>query len=319
MSFFSIYILLVTAFTFHVTDGGQICGICSHIPDPSNCDKVGECGDHEECVVQRYLSSAGFQYYDVGCYSSVSCQTLKGKREDLLAHSPSLRSSDIHLCSSCCNDTKLCNVINGHCNSQALDLTGRIICYSCDYMTSPGQCDKVTSCSSDEQCYIEERKNGLSGTLLWTSRCGNGPSTCQSPNISLPTVGKKRSSATCSECCSYNLCNNQCPIPPPPTTPIPTTTAAPLTKPIIVFVTNVHGIQTGSYVHITCRANGNPTPSIAWTFQTTSNTLPTNIYSGNNGADLFIDSVTEQNYGHYRCTARNSQGEAIETVNIREH
>ncbi|XP_021366366.1 neurotrimin-like [Mizuhopecten yessoensis] len=92
-----------------------------------------------------------------------------------------------------------------------------------------------------------------------------------------------------------------------------------MSKPVIVFATRLHDVNKGSYIHLTCRATGNPTPSITWSFFAIGEKMPTNIRLTNNGADIHIDSVTDMNYGHYACKAHNSQGDDIRYIDIFEH
>lgn len=293
-----------------------MCGICSFITDPTDCDRVTECGQHEVCYVEKYASSGGHLLYDVGCKSSHECKSIVEKRREEIDDSP--MSGDFQMCSSCCNDTKLCNVIGGHCGSQALDMSDRVLCYHCNHLRSPDQCETVRACPIYEQCYIEQSEGGVSGSLLWTSRCGHESANCRSPGIPIDSVvGKKRSSEFCAACCSEDLCNNNCTLATGNGLTTPTIATGPLSIPVITFVTRLYDVQIGSYIHLTCRAHGNPTPKVSWSFS--APVKPENIRTENNGADIYIDGVTEENYGHYACNAMNSQGQDNRFVDILEH
>ncbi|XP_021366359.1 uncharacterized protein LOC110458780 [Mizuhopecten yessoensis] len=115
------YILLAVAFTFifHMTEGGQLCGLCTHMVDPRDCDVVGECGNHEECSISQYVSPTGHILYDIGCESSLACRSSTARRNsDVSRTSRLIGAGNVVICSTCCNDTQTCNVIDGHCNSQ---------------------------------------------------------------------------------------------------------------------------------------------------------------------------------------------------------
>ncbi|OWF36606.1 uncharacterized protein LOC110441444 [Mizuhopecten yessoensis] len=372
--FISRITLCCFAVLFGLTDAGQICGSCSLIVEPRDCDVVTECGDHEECLVVQYLTPAGLKRYDIGCESSFRCYGM-GKRSDnsTLDLSGEKKSLDnkIPLCKTCCNSTKMCNTIDGLCNSKPLMTYGALICYNCEQMEQPDRCDRIKLCGIDNQCYIGRKQNDLSGLLLWESRCGENATECKTitANNALAIIGKKRQIGNlCTSCCANDrLCNNQCGAhthvqpqtqqptqkpttqrpthaPTHPTTPRPThepthkphttthrpttpsthttratTTPTPLSKPVITFVTRLHDVKKGSYVHLTCRATGNPTPSIAWNFFALGDVTPTNVRVANNGADIYIDSVTDMNYGHYACKAHNSEGDDTRYIDILEH
>ncbi|XP_033726134.1 uncharacterized protein LOC117315840 [Pecten maximus] len=206
------------AVIFGLTDAGQICGSCSLTVEPRDCNVVTECGDHEECLVHEYLTPAGLKRYDIGCESSFRCHGL-GKRseESTLDLSGEKKSLDnrITLCKTCCNSTKMCNTIDGLCNSQRLNTYGALICYNCEQMEQPDRCDRIKLCGIDNQCYIGKKQNDLSGHWLWESRCGENSTECKTlaaTNALLaPIVGKRQSGNLCASCCATDrLCNSQC-------------------------------------------------------------------------------------------------------------
>ncbi|XP_033725606.1 neuronal growth regulator 1-like [Pecten maximus] len=186
-------------------------------------------------------------------------------------------------------------------------------------MHSPDQCDRVRTCPIHEQCFIGRRASGLSGSVLWTSRCGHGSEDCKATGISIDgVVGRKRSSVICSTCCSSNLCNNNCSIASPTTTSAPATTKVPVSKPVITYVSRSHAVMLGAQLHLTCRATGNPPPSISWNFFVPTDKFPNNFMVRNGGADVYIVGVTPENYGNYSCNASNSAGIDIRYVDISE-
>ncbi|XP_069102513.1 limbic system-associated membrane protein-like [Argopecten irradians] len=320
MSLGTRFLVIALTSLLHMTNGGQLCGICSQVADPRDCDSVGECADDQVCYVRQYATLTGHTYYDIGCHSVHGCYGYTGKRSsdnDV----PRLRAGNVQLCSSCCNDTALCNVVNGFCNSTVLDMTGQVLCYSCDYMHAPDQCDRVMACPKNQQCYVGQRQSGLSGSLLWTSRCGHGNADCQSLSIPINgVVGKKRSSQYCSRCCSGNFCNDQCSLTGNvQTTAIPTTTGATISKPVITFVSIPQAVTIGSYMHLKCRSTGYPTPTISWRFLSPTGDQPTNVFVRNEGADLYINGVTQANFGHYACRASNTAGDDTRYVDILEN
>ncbi|XP_033726089.1 neuronal growth regulator 1-like [Pecten maximus] len=194
-------------------------------------------------------------------------------------------------------------------------------------MHSPDQCDRVRACPIHQQCYIGQRESGLSGSLLWTSRCGHESADCTTASIPISgVVGKRKSPLFCSTCCSSNFCNNKCYLttkpptttPTTPTTTTTTTTKLPDSKPMITYITRPHGVKIGSDLHLTCRATGNPTPTVAWNFFSVGDTVTTNAFVSNEGAELSIIGVTRDNYGHYACKASNLVGSDIRYVDVLE-
>ncbi|XP_033726400.1 interference hedgehog-like [Pecten maximus] len=330
-----------------LSEGGQLCGSCTRISNPSNCDHVTRCGDHEECMVSQYMTPGGHVMYDTGCIASFRC-THFGKRQSVDEVTLNARSNDgtLTLCQSCCNDTNICNTMQGLCNSQPLNTNGYILCYNCDQMTLPNQCDSIARCPLHQQCYVGQKVNLLSGTTLWESRCGHNAQEClgATPMIArpVPIVGK-RLSPFCGTCCnSSNFCNDKCldsvvahtfPTRPPTstsTTPATTTPSStvtqstlamtPLSKPTITSLSPSREVSLGSSIFLYCAVTGNPSPKIAWgvTHFNAIGSKPNNTQILGNGHTMHIDHFIPANAGLYICYATNSQGTDSKALSVKQ-
>ncbi|XP_060080828.1 hemicentin-2-like [Ylistrum balloti] len=331
-------ILLVCVFgAIQLSEGGPLCGSCTHVSDPRHCDHVTRCGDHEECMTSQYVTLSGHVMYDVGCISSFRCNSF-GKRGNVAELDLRERRSNGQtiFCQNCCNTTA-CNTMSGLCNTKPLDTNGYILCYNCDQMTSPSQCDKITRCPASQQCYIGHKQSGLSGAILWESRCGIGIQECQTGLSAAVAVIGKRISPLCAQCCnSSNFCNDQCShsatkpsssstVTSSTTTSITTTTSSTTTattstlsststlkpsRPTITSLSPSQNILPGESVTLHCAATGNPPPHLNWgvTHFVINGKAPNNTRISDDGRSIHIDHFLPDNAGLYICTASNNVG-----------
>ncbi|XP_062595356.1 uncharacterized protein LOC134256691 [Saccostrea cucullata] len=179
-------------------NGGQTCLSCRDIPEPIECSMVTQCGEHEQCFVQKYVNYAGHVRYDLGCASNLSCDMIPPSRKTARVISP----DDSVVCETCCNDTVICNS-RGLCGSQALPEHSGTLCYHCDYQSHPGSCDHIKLCSIDRACYIGLAHDVTSASYHWVSGCALRETKCKSLEMFADNP-------FCSSCCEGDLCNNRC-------------------------------------------------------------------------------------------------------------
>ncbi|CAG2243044.1 unnamed protein product [Mytilus edulis] len=109
-------------------------------------------------------------------------------------------------CIECCSKD-LCN-IEGCGELDHGNRTG-LLCHNCKGLLASEKCEHVKECYINEMCFIEE---GVSfGESFFTSGCKE-THVCPKNIDANPFFGKRTVRGLCSQCCSGDLCNNQCKI-----------------------------------------------------------------------------------------------------------
>jgi len=86
--------------------------------------------------------------------------------------------------------------------------------------------------------------------------------------------------------------------------------------PVITAFKSPMDVGFGADIMITCITDGNPTPSVEWSY-VGSETLPFNVIALDR--DLYITDVAFSNAGMYQCNASNSRGFNFTTIEIIVH
>ncbi|XP_071138664.1 uncharacterized protein [Mytilus edulis] len=181
------------------------------LTSPLDTTIVTECGDHEVCAVERYVTNDGIIFYNVGC-----------KDRQLCIANPlgPGKGDETFICRHCCDDKDLCNM--NQCGARVNLPVGSTICYSCPLAMDANKCNHITLCDRDSACSIKQTQN-LIGKPRWSHGC--------SEKTQCATIAQSNPQGICSFCCDTELCNRNCTIrstiAPPPTTT--TTTMAPTT------------------------------------------------------------------------------------------
>ncbi|VDI26558.1 Hypothetical predicted protein [Mytilus galloprovincialis] len=184
------------------------------LTSPLDTTIVTECGDHEICSVERYVTNDGIILYNVGCKDRQYCIANPlgiGKRAETV------------ICRHCCEDKDLCNM--NQCGARVNLPVGSTICYKCPLAMDANKCNHITLCDRDSSCSIKQTQN-LIGKPRWSHGC--------SEKTQCATIAQNNPQGICSFCCDTELCNRNCTIrstiaPPPTTTTTTTTTMAPTT------------------------------------------------------------------------------------------
>ncbi|OWF44136.1 Basement membrane-specific heparan sulfate proteoglycan core protein [Mizuhopecten yessoensis] len=245
--------------------------------------------------------------------------------------------------------------MHGLCNAQPLDTNGYILCYNCDQMSSPNQCDRITRCPTKQQCYLGQKLNHLSGSRVWESRCGNDAKECKGAIAMVAPVSLigKRLSPDCGSCCNdANFCNDNCSVSAvipttqstststltsstttstsstttltsststttSSTTP-PTSPATIFSKPFITDISSSQQVIPGASIYLHCAAGGNPWPSINWgvTHFSGLSRKPNNTYIMDSGRAMYIATFLPENAGLYICMASNAMGSDSRVVSL---
>ncbi|XP_063436367.1 uncharacterized protein LOC134717804 [Mytilus trossulus] len=121
-------------------DAGQLCLNCKAVPQPLDCTDVVECGTHESCYTQRFITYDGITLFNVGCRDHDQCKANPGRSV-----------GDVNICTRCCNNTDMCN-LDQLCSSEAFaPKAGHVLCFSCPYsLVQPTQCHRITLCGQDQ-------------------------------------------------------------------------------------------------------------------------------------------------------------------------
>lgn len=122
-----------------VANDGPLCYSCDRIPRQRDCNTIVQCGPHEKCYGEHYVTSGGVQMFRSGCKDSSSCSQKK--------------RSDFTLCKSCCS--------GNYCNIQTCDVPIKLgkRCLACDDVIDPHMCTRDILCDDDQICYTEEIYN----------------------------------------------------------------------------------------------------------------------------------------------------------------
>ncbi|XP_071140364.1 WAP, Kazal, immunoglobulin, Kunitz and NTR domain-containing protein 2-like [Mytilus edulis] len=275
------------------------------LTSPLDTSIVTECGDHEVCSVERYVTNDGIIFYNVGCKDRQFCIANPlgpGKGDETL------------ICRHCCDDKDLCNM--NQCGARVNLPVGSTICYSCPLAMDANKCNHITLCDRDSACSIKQTQN-LIGKPRWSHGC--------SEKTQCATIAQSNPQGICSFCCDTELCNRNCTIrstiAPPPTTT--TTTMAPttpinLTAPIITqTVIQPTNIKYGDTVTIQCIAKGNPKPAID--FLVKGRRLGANVHVDPTTHLLTISNFSPYDARDYRCIASNLLGDVHKDIHIQGH
>ncbi|XP_021367650.1 uncharacterized protein LOC110459631 isoform X1 [Mizuhopecten yessoensis] len=168
---------------------GPLCLECHSEALPTSCDTVVQCGPHEKCLLRSFENERGMQLYQSGCMDSMHCA-------NLLTNGTVVRRTskrEITMCLECCEDN--------YCNSGGCNLPGFTamhgyapVCFKCQDVRSPEECDHIGRCNQGEACYIHNSSPGH-----YQMGC-KATQNCQHLN----------SNSGCSTCCSGDFCNRQC-------------------------------------------------------------------------------------------------------------
>ncbi|XP_062579675.1 uncharacterized protein LOC134241656 [Saccostrea cucullata] len=195
---------------------------CFSCPDriayPRDCPFVTQCGDHEICYIDQFITPDGHIFYRSGCRSKSICG-LNGKRDAPGVRRQVGEGGEIKTCEECCNSDH-CNY--GGCGQPALPPMGKRgpICYNCFQQQIEDGCNKVTVCPEDCECHIM-RAPGVQYDLAYTTGCVR-KSTCQASghavvgrgmsehNYNLAPREVEKRAGFCFTCCPNDMCNRNC-------------------------------------------------------------------------------------------------------------
>ncbi|XP_063438620.1 uncharacterized protein LOC134719557 [Mytilus trossulus] len=278
------------------------------LTSPLDTTIVTECGDHEICSVERYVTNDGIILYNVGCKDRQYCiANPLGKR---ITNPLGLgKRAETVICRHCCEDKDLCNM--NQCGARVNLPIGSTICYSCPLAMDANKCNHITLCDQDNACSIKQTQN-LIGKPRWSHGC--------SEKTQCATIALSNPQGICSFCCDTELCNRNCTIrstiaPPPTTTTMAPTTPIPMTAPIITqTVIRPTNIKYGDTVTIECIATGNPKPTID--FLVKGRRLGANVHVNPTTHLLTISNFLPYDDGDYRCIAANLLGDVHNDIHI---
>ncbi|CAC5362921.1 HMCN [Mytilus coruscus] len=264
------------------------------LTSPLDTNIVTECGDHEICSVERYVTNDGLILFNVGCEDRQLCARNNPSIVRPIIGNPLVGKRDSTIiCHHCCDDKDLCNM--NMCGVAVRLPMGSNICYDCPLAMDANKCNHISLCDQDSQC---------------------------------AQIAQSNPQGICSFCCDTNLCNRNCTIkstiaPPTTTTTTTTTTIAP-TTPIpqtapIVQHFNQHptSIKYGDTVSIQCIVSGNPYPTID--FMVKGRRLGTNVAVDATTHVLTITNFLPYDDGDYRCIATNALGDDHKDFHLQGH
>ncbi|XP_045192188.2 uncharacterized protein LOC123548740 [Mercenaria mercenaria] len=189
------------------------CRLCNNAFTLSDCNKLVTCDSTlEECYMDEVITEQRMVVYQGGCRAKDVCSR-SGKRNSKTT------------CSSCCGFEDDCNKRLCGIKDDTVNISQ---CYSCDHRRSDRPCLTLTSCHSNEMCYM--RQEDVGGVDRFTSGCLS-KLVCEhlmkraydffricGANSTLPEAGltwvqvcgnrnNKRATALCTSCCADQACN----------------------------------------------------------------------------------------------------------------
>ncbi|KAL4218048.1 C-type lectin domain 17 [Mactra antiquata] len=284
-------VLFIVCICAEQTLGNVLCLYCQEAVLPTDCDTVIKCGKHQMCYVDAVVNIGGFKRFNLGCRETQQCLSLAGLKRDVsamnytdvqqtfvatkegvesLQHSVQEQSDSVTICSECCNDN-LC--ANNGCASPGYPAIRGPICWNCHRQASHHDCNKITMCSENEVCVLQQTNDTMMHAVRYETRC-IPDSTCiedtgsnmriENPGlIGRRLIAPKADRSSCrTHCCETDLCNNKCPITQSETTTssslqtsemTTTTTQEPVTSTDPLTTTTT--IQPTSYVDFPCASN----------------------------------------------------------------
>nr|XP_022322644.1 uncharacterized protein LOC111124074 [Crassostrea virginica] len=174
---------------------------------PRACPFVRKCNSGEVCYVDEFHTPDGHSYYKSGCRSNTTCGT-----------GLSSTGNEHRTCEECCA-TDVCN--SGGCQQPGLPARDRRgpLCYDCTEQQAADDCNRVTVCGLDYDCWIHESLNTIQYQYVYSTGCQR-KSFChvlESLQLGRRQVGNedlaregKTTHRGCSVCCSGDLCNQNC-------------------------------------------------------------------------------------------------------------
>lgn len=75
-------------------------------------------------------------------------------------------------------------------------------------------------------------------------------------------------------------------------------------------------VSLGDPIILTCNAEGTPTPEILWYRESELIQPSTSLVVANDGTELRISSIRQEDIGDYNCIAKNGQGTVRHTTKV---
>ncbi|XP_053387411.1 uncharacterized protein LOC123542691 [Mercenaria mercenaria] len=192
--------------TSALPDNGLVCFGCEYTTALSYCDSIQSCKVNQMCYLQRARNPQGHNHYRSGCMDQQICYR----------HNQSDNGLSSETCLQCCTE-HFCNSHGcGDHGFPPMESRGPI-CLDCAYASHPNECDRVTICSQEQSCHIEELQWG--DVSIFHLGC-KSIHECAFETRSVTdmndasTAGKdvlsQRSVPLCKACCQDDFCNRNC-------------------------------------------------------------------------------------------------------------
>ena len=217
--------VLVLFIVFYEKTDAQRCRQCVGATSLLSCTQSLQCGDDEECYMDKYVTNQHASVYYAGCRASTTCQA------GAVPHLPAGVQSVS--CSKCCDANSTSGI---ECNVNLCGIQTTVSkatqCYFCDSsrdgsmdeVSDPTSCTGVTTCQADEVCGVDDI--ALSGHTMHRYTCKNARlcafltkraledmKRCKDPaaiasGLCGSSVGKRSAGMTiCTACCGDSMCN----------------------------------------------------------------------------------------------------------------
>lgn len=187
----SAFVLVVC---LHLCYGDLYCLTCSEVVSPRHCKAIRRCSEGQVCFTEEYTSITGETLYNVGCQSSLRCQSNVRNPflERFIGSQKYVYSPDTRVCSECCSSDG-CNR-NGCGTLDYPEIRGPT-CFDCQQTRNPKLCRSIAVCKQWELC--QTYMNTEFGDKIFTLACA--------PEFVCSTEYSK--SNTCNQCCKTDFCN----------------------------------------------------------------------------------------------------------------
>ncbi|CAG2198162.1 IGSF9B [Mytilus edulis] len=255
------------------------------LTSPLDTTIVTECGDHEICSVERYVTNDGIILYNVGCKDRQYCianplgKLGVGKRAETV------------ICRHCCEDKDLCNM--NQCGARVNLPVGSTICYKCPLAMDANKCNHITLCDRDSVINVQQLRKVIPRESVHF---------VVTRNYVTVTVTIRSTIAPITPITTTCLCNGAIKV------------TAPIITQTVIRPTN---IKYGDTVTIQCIATGNPKPTID--FLVKGRGLGSNVHVDPTTHLLTISNFLPNDDGDYRCIAANLLGDVHKDTHLQGH
>ncbi|XP_078312081.1 uncharacterized protein LOC111100871 isoform X1 [Crassostrea virginica] len=208
----TITLSIISISLFGFIHAGPVCLRCTDVAEISECiTNTAECGDNEECYLEKVTKEDLSIRYNAGCRSSRVCSIMA-------ALNAGKKKRDLVNCAACCADAP---DDSGPCNAKLCGLKPQALqdtCIVCDGIHSDvASCSKAATCPPNEVCFTGIRIVGTAIRYVfgcYEERVCHAMVDNNNKNSTVNHNGKRvihgdQGTPICDACCKGDKCNSK--------------------------------------------------------------------------------------------------------------